>query len=61
MPLASTAKRPFGAPLKVPLLVHSISAAVSVAWGPAQGAPGVPPYGVPDDGMQRGPAQPSTR
>ena len=42
-PLSLTLKEPFAAPLKVPLLIHSISAALSVAWGPAQGAPLVPP------------------
>ena len=42
-PLSLTLKEPFAAPLKVPLLIHSISAALSVAWGPAQGSPGFPP------------------
>lgn len=40
-PLSSTMKEPFSAPLKVPCLIHSISAALNVAWGPAQGV--VPP------------------
>ena len=38
LPLSLTMKGPFAAPLKVPLLIHSISAALNVAWGPAQGA-----------------------
>lgn len=42
-PLSLTVNCPFAAPLKVPLLIHSISAALSVAWGPAQGSPGRPP------------------
>jgi hypothetical protein len=36
-PLSLTVKRPIAAPLKVPLLIHSISAALTVEWGPAQG------------------------
>ena len=42
-PLLSMVKRPFPTPLKVVLLIHSVSAAVSVEWGPCHGAPGVPP------------------
>jgi hypothetical protein len=36
-PLSSTMKEPFGLLLKVSFLIHSISAALNVAWGPAQG------------------------
>jgi hypothetical protein len=42
-PLSLMVNFPLWAPLKVPLVIHSINAALTVECGPAHGCPGTPP------------------